>query len=79
MCPHNKRNALREKKMKTVSVYSKDKTKTYDATVLARHNGLIFVEHPTQGDSSPIMILQKDGTLRASHAWDVDSVRCGDY
>ena len=65
--------------MKTVTVYDKDKTKTYDATVLARHNGLLFVEHPTQGDGSPIMILQKDGTLRPSHAWDTDSVYSDEY
>jgi len=76
---HNKRNALGEKKMKTVKVYNRDKTKTYDATVLARHNGLLFVEHPTQGDTAPIMILQKNGTLRPSHAWDTDSVYSDEY
>ena len=76
---HNKRNALGKKTLETVKVCNRDKTKTYEATVLARHNGLLFVEHPTQGDGSPIMILQKDGTLRPSHAWDTASVYSDEY
>ena len=65
--------------METVIVYNRDRTKTYQATVLGRHNGLLFVEHPTQGDAAPIMVLQKDGTLKRSHAWDMGSVYSGDY
>ena len=65
--------------MESVTVYNRDRTKTYEATILARHNGLIFVEHPTQGDGAPIMIVKKDGTLKLTHAWDVDSVHSGDY
>jgi len=65
--------------METVTVYNRDKTKTYQATVLGRHNGLLFVEHPTQGDAAPIMVLQKDGTLKRSHAWDMETVYSGDY
>lgn len=65
--------------METVTVYNRDKTKTFEATVLGRHEGLIFVEHPTQGDAEPIMVLQKDGTLNRSHAWDMETVYSGDY
>lgn len=65
--------------MQNITVYNRAKTKTYQATVLAHHDGKTFVEHPTLGDEAPIMILQKDGTLKRSHAWDLDSVYCGDY
>jgi hypothetical protein len=68
------------KDMDTVTVYNGiNKSKTYQATVLAFRDGLTFVEHPIYGDEAPIQIVQKDGTLKPSHAWDVDAVYDGDY
>lgn len=46
---------------------------------LAIHDGLVFVEHPTYGDTAPIQILHADGTLTPSHAFDMDDLRYGDY
>jgi len=68
-----------KRQMETVTVYNAPKTKTYQATVLGRHNGLTFVEHPTMGDGAPILIVKKDGTLKLTHAWDMASVYSGDY
>jgi hypothetical protein len=65
--------------METVTVYNVPKTKTFQVTVLGRHNGLTFVEHPTMGDRSPILIIKKDGTLELTDAWDMASVYSGDY
>ena len=65
--------------METVTVYNPAKTKTYQATVLTIRDGLTFVEHPVYGDEAPVQIVQKDGTLQPSEAWDVDAVYDGDY
>ena len=65
--------------METVTVYNVPKTKTYQATVLGRHNGMTFVECPTMGDESPILMVKEDGTLELTDAWDMGSVYSGDY
>jgi hypothetical protein len=65
--------------METVTVYNRMKTKTYQATVLGRHNGLTFVEHPRHGDEFPIMLLKEDGTLEVTDAWDMASVYADEY
>ena len=65
--------------METVTVYNVPKTKTFQATVLGRHNGQTFVEHPTMGDESPILMVKEDGTLELTDAWDMNSVYSGDY
>jgi hypothetical protein len=46
---------------------------------LAIHDGLVFVEHPKYGDEAPMHILNSDGTLTQSSAWDMDDLRFGDY
>lgn len=46
---------------------------------LAVHDGLVFVEHPKYGDEAPMQILNSDGTLTASSAWDMDDLSFGDY
>lgn len=66
--------------MNQVTVFNGlDKSKAYQATVVAFKDGLTFVEHPIYGDEAPIQIVQRDRTLKPSHAWDVDSVYDGDY
>lgn len=65
---------------KTVTVYYPHNYQDFwDATVLATKDGLTFVEHPVYGDEAPIQIVQTNGSIRASWAWDVDSVIAGDY
>lgn len=53
--------------------------KEHLAYPLAIHDGLVFVEHPTQGDLAPMQILHADGNLTPSHADDMDDLRHGDY
>ena len=65
--------------IETVTVYNKDKTKTFQATVLGYVDGKTFVEHPTLGDEAPILVRNMDGTCKRTHAWDMDSVRAGNY
>lgn len=66
--------------MDQVTVFNgTDKSKTYQATVLAFRDGLTFVEHPIYGDEAPIQIVRWDGTLKPSDAWDVEAVYDGDY
>ena len=65
--------------METVTIYNKDKTKSWQATVLGYVDGKTFVEHPTQGDMAPILIRNADGTCKSTSAWDMASVRAGDY
>ncbi len=66
--------------MKTVTVYHPHSYGDFwEAEVLATKDGLTFVEHPVYGDETFIQIVQKNGSIRPSWAWDVDTIHSGDY
>lgn len=66
--------------MNTTIIYRPHHLQDYwEVEVLAIKDGLTFVEHPIYGDEAPLQIVQKNGSIRASWAWDVESVYCGDY
>ena len=68
------------KAMRTVKVYYPHTNQDFwEAAVLTTKDGLTFVEHPVYGDEATLQIVQKNGSLRSSWAWDVDSVQNGDY